>query len=119
MINKVDRGIIELQADAETMYQNFQRVIECTNVIISTYDSEEMGGLQIDPTEGSVAFGSGYFGWAFTLTSFAEIYSSKFKIEKSKLMKKLWGDNYYNPEKKCFQTHNTTESGKKLDRCFV
>lgn len=47
------------------------------------------------------------------------MYAKKFKIEKSKLMKKLWGDNYYNPEKKCFQTHDTTESGKKLDRCFV
>lgn len=38
MINKVDRGILELQHDAESMYQQFNRVIEDANVIISTYD---------------------------------------------------------------------------------
>jgi elongation factor 2 len=42
-INKVDRGILELQVDGETMYQNFQRVIENANVIISTYEAEDMG----------------------------------------------------------------------------
>ena len=42
MINKVDRGILELQADAETMYQQFQRVIEDANVVISTYECENM-----------------------------------------------------------------------------
>ena len=36
-INKIDRDIIELQIDGDTMYQNFQCVIENANVIISTY----------------------------------------------------------------------------------
>jgi len=43
MINKIDRGILELQVDGETMFQNFQRVIENANVIISTYEFEDMG----------------------------------------------------------------------------
>ena len=43
MINKIDRGIMELQCDGETMYQQFQRVIENVNVIISTYECEDMG----------------------------------------------------------------------------
>merc|ERR1711981_1270982 len=38
MINKIDRGILELQVDGGTMYQNFQRVVENANVIISTYE---------------------------------------------------------------------------------
>ena len=46
MINKIDRGILELQVDGETMYQNFRRVIEDANVIISTYEFEEMGESQ-------------------------------------------------------------------------
>ena len=72
MINKIDRGILELQVDGETMYQNFQRVIENANVIISTYEFEDMGeSNQVDPTNGTVAFGSALFGWAFTLTRFA------------------------------------------------
>ena len=36
-----------------------------------------------------VGFGSGLHGWAFTLKQFAEIYAEKFKIETSKLMKRL------------------------------
>ena len=43
-INKIDRGINELQVDGETMYLNFNRVIENANVIIATYECEDMGG---------------------------------------------------------------------------
>lgn len=63
--------------------------------------------LQIDPVVGTVGFGSGLHGWAFTLKQFAEMYVSKFaakgdaaaqlgpaerckKVED--MMKKLWGD---------------------------
>lgn len=50
---------------------------------------------QVDPTRGTVGFGSALFGWAFTLTKFARIYSEKFKVDFDKMMKKLWGDNYF------------------------
>lgn len=120
MINKIDRGILELQVDGETMYQNFCRVIENANVIISTYECEDMGETQqVDPTLGTVSFGSALFGWAFTLTRFAHTYSSKFNVEKSKLMKKLWGDNYFNPKEKKFTIDSTGPEGKALPRCFV
>ena len=49
MINKVDRGILELQVDGEEMYQKFLRVIEDVNVIISSYEKEGEN-LQVDPT---------------------------------------------------------------------
>lgn len=45
MVNKIDRQILELKADGETMYQNFVRVIDMVNVIVSTYENEEMGNL--------------------------------------------------------------------------
>jgi len=119
MINKIDRGILELQVDGETMYQNFQRVIENANVIISTYEFEDMGeSQQVDPTIGTVAFGSALFGWAFTLTRFASTYSEKFKLDKDRLMKKFWGDNYFNAGAKTFQTSSEAD-GKQLQRCFV
>ena len=120
MINKIDRGILELQVDGETMYQNFQRVIENANVIISTYECEDMGESQmVDPTNGTVAFGSALFGWAFTLTRFASTYSEKFKLDRAKLMKKFWGDNYFNAKSKKFQTAEQDDDGKALQRCFV
>ena len=101
MINKCDRAIFELQHKPETIYQNFLRIIENANVIISTYQNvDAMGDLQVYPENGSVAFGSAIHGWCFSLTTFAKIYSSKLKQDKNKLLKRLWGDNYYNPKQK-------------------
>merc|ERR1711990_761388 len=96
MVNKIDRGILELKVDGEAMYQNFLRVIENVNVIIATYESEDndMGeSLQIDPQMGTCAMGSALFGWAFTITHFAKVYAKKFGIERTKMMQKLWGGN--------------------------
>jgi len=49
MINKIDRGILELQVDGETMYQNYLRVIENVNVIVATYEEEGGNSLQVNP----------------------------------------------------------------------
>lgn len=107
MVNKIDRGILELQVNGETMYQNFLRVIENANVIISTYEHSDMGEeLQVNPMKGNVAFGSALFGWGFTLTRFADLYSKKFGIDRSKMMEKLWGDNYFDAAGKKWKNHN-------------
>lgn len=120
MVNKIDRGILELQVSGEEMYQRFLRVIESVNVVISTYESDEGGiTLQVDPTEGNVAFGAALFGWAFTLDKFARIYSEKFKIDPKVLVKKFWGDNFYDPVKKKFVTEEVSEDGRTLKRAFV
>ena len=111
MINKCDRAIFELQHSSETMYQNFLRIVENANVIISTYqNTEAMGDLQVYPENGAVAFGSAIHGWGFSLTTFARMYAKKFKQDKKKLVKKLWGDNYYNPKEKKWSTEPEDES---------
>jgi len=102
------------------MYQNFQRVIENANVIISTYEADDMGeGQQVDPTKGTVAFGSALFGWAFTLTRFAKIYAGKFNVDFDKMMTKLWGDNFYDAKGKKWTGEEISEDGTNLKRCFV
>lgn len=101
MVNKCDRAFFELKHNSETIYQNLLRVIENANVIISTYQNQEaMGDLQVYPEKGTVAFGSALYGWGFTITTFAKIYASKLKQDKNKLVKRLWGDNYFNPKEK-------------------
>ena len=101
MINKCDRALFELKHNSETMCQNFLRVIENANVIISTYQNQDaMGDLQVYPNQGTVAFGSALHGWGFTLNTFAKMYATKLKQDKKKLVKRLWGDNYYNPKEK-------------------
>lgn len=74
---------------------------------------------QVYPVRGTVAFGSGYFGWAFTLTRFARIYAEKFKIDYDKLMERFWGDNYFNPVIKRFTTKGDNGKGGQLPRAFV
>merc|ERR1712121_608036 len=83
-------------------YQTFQRIVESVNVIIATYADEDgpMGDVQVYPTNGTVGFGSGLHGWAFSLKQFSEMYSSKFNIDVQKLMVRLWGDNCFNPKTK-------------------
>ncbi|KAI6047832.1 P-loop containing nucleoside triphosphate hydrolase protein [Pisolithus marmoratus] len=71
IINKVDRALLELQVQKESLYQSFQRTIETVNVIISTYHDAALGDVQVYPEKGTVAFGSGLHGWGFTLRQFA------------------------------------------------
>lgn len=101
-MNKMDLALLTLQLAPEELYQTFQRTVENVNVIIATYgeDGGPMGEVMVDPAKGTVGFGSGLHGWAFTLKQFSELYSEKFKIESRKLMRRLWGDQFYNPKEK-------------------
>jgi len=118
IINKVDRALLELQVKPEELYQQFSRTIENVNVIISTYHDAALGDVQVYPDKGTVAFGSGLQGWAFTLRQFATRYSKKFGVDKEKMMTKLWGDNYFNPATKKWTTKGVADDGKPLDRAF-
>jgi elongation factor 2 len=118
-INKLDRAFIELQLEGEEMYQNFTRVIESVNVIVSTYMDEALGDIQVFPEKNNISFSAGLHGWAFTLNNFARIYSQKFNIEQSKMCARLWGDNYFDAEEKKWTHSSTSKSGKPLKRAFV
>lgn len=76
-------------------------------------------GQQVDPLNGTVAFGSALFGWAFTLIRFARVYAEKFKLEKPKMLAKLWGDNYHDAKGKKWKQEDTGDDGSQLKRCFV
>jgi len=106
-MNKMDLALLTLQLEKEDLYQTFQRIIENVNVIVGTYgeDGGPMGDIAVDPKNGTVGFGSGLHGWAFTLKDFAKMYVNKFKIEEPQLMKRLWGDQFYHPkDKKWYKT---------------
>lgn len=134
MMNKMDRALLELQLDPEDLYQTFQRIVESVNVIICTYSAEQnpMGEIMVDPVIGTIGFGSGLHGWAFTLKQFAEMYAAKFAAkgntqmtveEHSKkvedMMKKLWGDRYFDSKKGKFEKSCTGADGTRFPRSFV
>uniref|UniRef100_A0A7N8XX22 Eukaryotic translation elongation factor 2b n=1 Tax=Mastacembelus armatus TaxID=205130 RepID=A0A7N8XX22_9TELE len=134
MMNKMDRALLELQLEPDELFQTFQRIVENVNVIISTYGEDEggpMGNIMVDPVIGTVGFGSGLHGWAFTLKQFAEMYVAKFtakgdaqlgpgerckKVED--MMKKLWGDRYFDPSAGKFSKTATGPDGQKFPRTF-
>jgi len=109
-MNKMDMAVQSLQSEPEDLYQKFQRTVETVNVIISQYSEAEddsdakkegkFGNVMVDPTDGTVGFGSGLQSWAFTLQNFASMYASKFKLPEDKLVKRFWGDQYYNVKEK-------------------
>merc|ERR1711992_448188 len=101
-MNKMDRALLELQLEQEELFLTFQKIVENVNVIIATYADDEgpMGVVRVDPSNASVGFGSGLHGWAFTLKQFAELYAAKFGVDVDKLMKKLWGANFFNAKTK-------------------
>lgn len=90
IVNKVDRALLELQVDKEDLYQSFSRTIESVNVIIATYFDKALGDVQVYPNMGTVAFGSGLHGWAFTVRQFGSKYAKKFGVDKTKMMERLW-----------------------------
>lgn len=118
IINKVDRALLELQVTKEDLYQSFSRTIESVNVIISTYLDKALGDVQVYPEKGTVAFGSGLHGWAFTIRQFATRYAKKFGVDRNKMMERLWGDNYFNPKTKKWTKSPTAADGTQLERAF-
>ena len=114
-MNKVDRCINELQMEPEDMYVRFRKTVEDVNVIITTYNDSLMGDAQVAPDEGTVAFGSGLHGWAFNVERFAKLYAAKFGVEKPKMMKRLWGDSFFDAKNKKWTSNNA--SGE-LQRAF-
>ncbi|GFO47266.1 116 kda u5 small nuclear ribonucleoprotein component protein [Plakobranchus ocellatus] len=100
MMNKLDRAIFEKALSPEETYCTLRSVVENVNALIGVYCDNEspMGDIMMDPAKGNVAFGSGLHGWGFNLRQFAQLYASKFGIKEEKIMKRLWGDNFYNPE---------------------
>ncbi|GAU26321.1 hypothetical protein TSUD_56190 [Trifolium subterraneum] len=106
-VNKMDRCFLELQLDAEEAYLTIQRVIESANVIMATYEDPLLGDVQVYPEKGTVAFSAGLHGWAFTLTNFAKMYATKFGVNESKMMERLWGENFFDPATKKWTTKNT------------
>lgn len=118
MVNKVDRALLELQLTAEEIYQNMRMAIENVNVIIESYKFGDFD-WQVDPTKGTVAFGSGLHQWGFTLKNFAKFYAEKFKTTEEKMAEKLWGDWCFVTDadgKSKWVSSNTVNTNRGVDK---
>ena len=117
-VNKMDRYIFELHLDAEAAYQRLTRIIETVNVILSTYKTDNTKlKLELSPDQETVYFGSGLHSWGFGIHTFARFYSKKLGVDEATLMKKLWGDYYFDDETKKI-VKEPMKNGKPLERTF-
>lgn len=116
-VNKVDRGITELQLDPETLYQKLNDIVNNVNTLLGKYEDETLGDVTVDPRKGNVSFGSGKQGWAFTLPMVAKKISEKTGRAYEQVLKYLWGDYFFDPaQKRCIRTSVSPKTGDKLTR---
>lgn len=115
-INKLDRMFFEVQFTPEEQYQQYRKIVEKLNSLIAI--NREDGTWQVNPLEGSVNFCSGYYGWGFTLQTFARLYERINGWDGEKFLKRLWGNHFYDHETKKWCKSNVSKSGKQLQRGF-
>ncbi|KAH6911472.1 hypothetical protein BKA70DRAFT_1370669 [Coprinopsis sp. MPI-PUGE-AT-0042] len=119
VLSKMDSLLFTEDVDKESVYQSLYATIESFNAIVSTLNGGIAGGdFQVCPSQGNIAFTSGLQGWGFTLRQFAIRYARKFGVDQSKVMKKLWGDSYFDPATRKWGSSNTNAAGEPLSRGF-
>jgi elongation factor 2 len=117
-INGLDRVILDPQFGGEEMYQKFLEEIAHVNDIIDTQHVDSMGDVEVGAVKGNVSFSGGTHDWAFTLSTFARMYVTKFGIGEKKMMDHLWGDHFLDRDSKTWYKTDCI-NGKQLKRAFV
>ncbi|OHE92697.1 elongation factor Tu GTP binding domain-containing protein [Colletotrichum orchidophilum] len=117
IVNKMDRLILELKLPPKDAYFKLKHVIEEVNTVIENTIPGKGEARRISPEKGNVLFACTDMGWCFTLQSFAKMYADTYGgINTEDFAKRLWGDIYFNPEKRNF-TRKPLET--RSSRSFV
>ncbi|WYZ44299.1 hypothetical protein EsH8_VII_000735 [Colletotrichum jinshuiense] len=117
IINKMDRLILELKLPPKDAYFKLKHVVEEVNTVIENTIPGKGEAKRISPEKGNVLFACTDMGWCFTLQSFAKMYADTYGgIDTDDFAKRLWGDIYFNPEKRNF-TRKPLET--RSSRSFV
>ncbi|KAK2004709.1 elongation factor Tu GTP binding domain-containing protein [Colletotrichum falcatum] len=117
ILNKMDRLILELKLPPKDAYFKLKHVIEEVNTVIENTIPGKGEAKRISPEKGNVLFACTDMGWCFTLQSFAKMYTDTYGgINAEDFAKRLWGDIYFNPEKRNF---NRKPLETRSSRSFV
>ncbi|KAL2876720.1 hypothetical protein SGCOL_008087 [Colletotrichum sp. CLE4] len=117
IVNKMDRLILELKLPPKDAYFKLKHVIEEVNTVIENTIPGKGEERRISPEKGNVLFACTDMGWCFTLQSFAKMYADTYGgINTEDFAKRLWGDIYFNPDKRNF-TRKPLET--RSSRSFV
>lgn len=93
-INNVDVNLLTVSVEhLDLIYRELEETIEEIKCLIQQHTNDELFSVDVMK---NICFGCVRDGWAFSLHSFAEIYSKSFsKFDPQQLAKKLWTDHYY------------------------
>eukprot|EP00123_Amoebidium_parasiticum_P017644 comp23931_c0_seq1/m.42254 comp23931_c0_seq1/g.42254 ORF comp23931_c0_seq1/g.42254 comp23931_c0_seq1/m.42254 type:complete len:789 (-) comp23931_c0_seq1:227-2593(-) len=119
-INKVDRLILELKLPPTDAYHKLRHTIDEVNGILALCSSGEQDYF-VSPLLGNVLFASATSSWSFTIQSFAKLYAESFGggLDHKEFAKRLWGDVYFNPQKRTFSKKPTGTASKRTFVEFV
>lgn len=98
-INKVDRLISELQLTAKAAAERIMATVEAVNGFVATFAPHHAAELGVSFEAGTVAVGSGYFGWGFTVDTLALLYERAGRMTATEVRAKFQGRRR-SPEKR-------------------
>jgi elongation factor 2 len=92
-------------------------LIDSINQTIKSNDSLP-GDFTVSPVKGTVVFTCGLKGWGFSLNHFADLYARKFGVDRHSLLKKLWGNYFYDSRHKKWTRHSKDPLTQQQQRGF-
>jgi elongation factor 2 len=91
MINKIDRLITEMKLPPEQAYEQFRKIINEFNILIETFALPEFKKeWQVDPVQGTVAFGSAYHRFGLTIPGLANVWAKRTGKPAEEFRKNFW-----------------------------
>lgn len=117
VVSKIDRLILELRMPPADAYHKIRHVIDSVNDVIGV-----LGHRPLSPARGNVAFSASSESICFTLPQFAQSYieanggAQELPLENKALAKRLWGDIFYDRERRTF---SKTKPSTSTERTFV
>lgn len=120
VVNKMDRLILELKLPPTDAYFKLKHVIEEVNTHIENALPGQGEERRLSPEKGNVAFACSSMAWMFTLPSFAKMYAENYPdINAKDFALRLWGDIFFNPQRRSFTRKGTEERSKRTFVNFV
>ncbi|KAF2166416.1 hypothetical protein M409DRAFT_23056 [Zasmidium cellare ATCC 36951] len=114
VIGKMNQ-MIEAGYSQEKLYQTVLKLVDDFNAAIKDVAVEGSPMAEVSLPTATVVFGSTEHGWGFTLEQVAERAAPSLGMSSTDLLNKLWGDWYYQPDKK--QWSQECKSGDKSKEC--
>eukprot|EP01065_Artemidia_motanka_P010956 TRINITY_DN1589_c0_g1_i1.p1 TRINITY_DN1589_c0_g1~~TRINITY_DN1589_c0_g1_i1.p1 ORF type:complete len:1127 (+),score=249.69 TRINITY_DN1589_c0_g1_i1:72-3383(+) len=129
-LNKIDRLFTQLLLTPEEAYQRLLVTVDAVQGSTEAAMLSESDGLMgivdttmqsackdflsrsvhPDPTDGSVVFAAALHGWGFTLWQWAKLYEKRLGVAASRLVPRLWGDHYWDGQKRWLARPQTEKS---------